>query len=110
MSIFNSFFDNIISRLKKSIFSPFLIRFRSIDHTEIEKSILNSSRTFLYKFNFEQLSFEPFFEVMRIFGRSPTLNVICSFSKILYFNYINPALGEMDVRARRLFCTKFNFE
>ncbi len=41
------------------------------------------------KFNFEQLSFEAFLDVMRMFGRSPKLNVICSFSTILYFNHIN---------------------
>ncbi len=31
------------------------------------------------KFNFEQLSIVAFFEVMRIFGRSPKLNVILQF-------------------------------
>ncbi len=105
MSIFNRFFDNRLNRLSKNrfFFRFSKIRFRIIDHPKIEKSILNSitplshyhcksqgcmvqidicaQGLFYTKFNFEQLSFEPFFEKIRIFGSiSPKWNVICSFN------------------------------
>ncbi len=50
MSIFNRFFDDRLNSVSKDRFSK--VRFRLIDHTEIKKSILNSSQTFLYKIQF----------------------------------------------------------
>ncbi len=44
------------------------------------------------------------------------MNVICSLSTIQYNNHINlsralaPLRGEIDICARALLCTKFNFE
>ncbi len=90
MSIFNWFFDDRLNRLSKNRFFRFSeIWFWFINHAKIEKLILNSitplSRyhyksqeckvqtdictqgLFYLKFSFEQLSFEPFFEKVRIF-------------------------------------------
>ncbi len=71
MSIFNRFFDDRLNRVSKNRF--FLTTFWnliSIDHSYWNRKINPKPPPGLFytKFNFEQLSFEPFFKIMCIFG------------------------------------------
>ncbi len=73
---------------------------------------------FCSKFNLEQHLFEPFFDAsVFLAASSPKVNLLTCFS-ILYFKdgYLSSPLasfwgrGLVDICARGLFCTKFNYK
>ncbi len=70
MLIFNRFFDDRLNRVSKNRFFYYFLKF-DFDWSIILKSknrFLIPHKCFGTKFNFKQLSFDAFFEIMRTFG------------------------------------------